>query len=227
MKTYPSFIALILAVAIHVAVISLVWLSLNNTSETKPLIHEKRFGVTFAEEDEFLPTPVEPPKSAAVKIRPSPFYNRKIPERSFEKPLIDDSSANIEVQEKLPRYTQEQRDTLPPSVLHHYGEEFFALSAGEQHYIIDNLQRIRKINEIVGTRLLRERPDDEIDPDDSNVVEFYLNPDGTISDLHLQKNRIGTALDELTLQTITLAHTKYPKPEQKTLIRIRVYIIIK
>ena len=58
-------------------------------------------------------------------------------------------------------------------------------------------------------------------------MEFTLHPDGTISDLHLQKNRVGTFLDELTLQTITLAHSRYPKPEQPTRIRIRVYIVVR
>ncbi|DAB37601.1 MAG TPA: hypothetical protein CFH83_10250, partial [Sulfuricurvum kujiense] len=126
---------------------------------------------------------------------------------------------------ELKRITEADRESLPYSVLHHYGNQFFELSAGEQHYIIDNLQKIRKINEVVGTRLLRDRSD--VDPMDNNVVEFILNPDGSISDLTLEKNRIGTALDELTLQTINLAHPKYPKPEQPTRVRIRVYIIVK
>jgi len=214
----PLF-ALLIALFIHALLIGLFWGWITHDKlDEKPVYKEKRFGVTLSEESEVT----EPSEATPPVIAP-------IERSTFQKPQsVPIPIKNIQApsqKSELKPFSEADRDELPFSVLHHYGEEFFSLPSGEQHFIIDNLQKIRKINEVVGTRLLRDRSD--VDPHDNNVVEFILNPDGTISDLTLEKNRIGTPLDELTLQTINLAHPKYPKPEQPTHIRIRVYIIVK
>lgn len=220
MKRNRSYLALSIALALHGAVFALLWITAHNIDEPLSVHREKRFGVLLSEEPELS----EATESSFPQPSASAEHSPPVPKQD-ETPLPQPQ--NPSMSPSLRPITQAERDTLPRSVLHHYGDAFFELSAGEQRYIIDNFQRIRKINEIVGTRLLRDRSDEDIDPDDSNVVEFYLHPDGTVSDLHLQKNRIGTMLDELTLQTISLAHQRYPKPEQKTLVRIRVYIVVK
>lgn len=219
MKPNRPLFALLIALLIHVLLFGLFWGWFSyDKQDKKPFYKEKRFGVTLSEEaEETSPlTPDSPLLAPPVHSKIKKVQSAPIPIKSIQAP----SPAN-----ELKPFSEADRDSLPPSVLHHYGEEFFSLPSGEQHFIIDNLQKIRKINEVVGTRLLRERSD--IDPNDNNVVEFILNPDGTISDLSLEKNRIGTPLDELTLQTINLAYPKYPKPGQPTHIRIRVYIIVK
>lgn len=224
MRPNRSISALLVALAVHGALAAFFWavVSDSDTEETKTVNKEKRFGVRLEEESlsERLDASEPPPPSKRTKTPVSASTSPQTDTAEKPEPLLA-------VQPEEKPFTPAERDLLPRSVLYHYGEEFFELSAGEQRYIIDNFQRIRKINEVVGTRLLRDRPDDAIDPDDSNVVEFNLHPDGTISDFRFQKNRVGTFLDELTLQTIELAHSRYPKPQQKTLIRIRVYIVVK
>lgn len=218
MKPNQSAWALLIALALHGLLLILIWSTARNPSQEIPIHHEKRFGILVSEELELteetaspstFPADMHQPDKQEAKKRPTARANPQ-----NQAPVIE-----------LKHLSEADRESLPFSVLHHYGEEFFNLSAGEQHFIIDNLQKIRKINEVVGTRLLRDRSD--VDPMDNNVVEFILNPDGSIRDLALEKNRIGTPLDELTLQTINLAHPKYPKPYQPTHIRIRVYIIVK
>ncbi len=221
---HSSWFAFAVAVGIHLTLAALVWISYRQSPPEHLVLKEKRFGINLDEiidEESLQPTaPLTSTTTVSETQKPStPPVSSPIDTVS---PIL---SAPPPTQVRA--YTPDDREQLPFSVLHHYGEEFFNLSAGEQHYIVDNLQRIRKLNEIVGTRLLRERYNDDVDPLDNNVVEFTLHPDGSISDLHLEKNRIGTPLDELTLQTVTLAHPKYPKPAQDTKIRIRVYIIIK
>jgi TonB family protein len=218
MKPNPSLLSLLIALLIHSLILALVWYGISpEENEDKPFYKEKRFGITVNEEtdiaEQITPSSTSPESSVISKAKIA----------AVPKPLTQEQHPTPAIE--LKRMTEADRESLPYSVLHHYGNEFFELSAGEQHYIIDNLQKIRKINEVVGTRLLRDRSD--VDPMDNNVVEFILNPDGSIKDLTLEKNRIGTALDELTLQTINLAHPKYPKPEQPTRVRIRVYIIVK
>jgi TonB family protein len=218
MKRQKSLLPLFIALLIHALILALVWYWISSEeNEDKPFYKEKRFGITVNEEDDMVEHIA--PLSAPPQSTPTP----NIKKVGATIPLTKEQQPTPAIE--LKRMTEADRESLPYSVLHHYGEEFFTLSAGEQHYIIDNLQKIRKINEVVGTRLLRDRSD--VDPMDNNVVEFLLNPDGSISDLSLEKNRIGTALDELTLQTINLAYPKYPKPNQPTRVRIRVYIIIK
>jgi hypothetical protein len=218
MKPNPSHLSLLIALLIHSLILALVWYGISpEENEDKPFYKEKRFGITVNEETDIA----EQITSSSTSPESSVISKAKI--AAVPKPLTQEQHPTPAIE--LKRMTEADRESLPYSVLHHYGNQFFELSPGEQHYIIDNLQKIRKINEVVGTRLLRDRSD--VDPMDNNVVEFILNPDGSIKDLTLEKNRIGTALDELTLQTINLAHPKYPKPDQPTRVRIRVYIIVK
>lgn len=220
---HSSWFAFSVAVGLHLAIAAVFWMINRESPPENRVVKEERFGITLEEfSDEESLHPITTPSTTTIaeaKKRSAP------PEQSATDRRSSVPSTPPPSQERA--FTPDDRDQLPFSVLHHYGEEFFSLSAGEQHYIVDNLQRIRKLNEIVGTRLLRERYHDDVDPLDNNVVEFTLHPNGSISDLHLEKNRIGTPLDELTLQTITIAHPKYPKPAQETKIRIRVYIIVK
>lgn len=220
---HSSWFAFSVAVGLHLAIAAVFWMINRESPPENRVVKEERFGITLEEfSDEESLHPITTPSTTTIaeaKKRSAP-QKQSATDRRSSIPSTPPPS-----QERA--FTPDDRDQLPFSVLHHYGEEFFSLSAGEQHYIVDNLQRIRKLNEIVGTRLLRERYHDDVDPMDNNVVEFTLHPNGSISDLHLEKNRIGTPLDELTLQTITIAHPKYPKPAQETKIRIRVYIIVK
>lgn len=104
-----------------------------------------------------------------------------------------------------------------------YGDKFTELSAGEQKYIIDNQEVMRRITQGVLDRYGRSKIPDNIRTDDTNMIEFYLYPDGSISDLHFLKNSQLSILDDTTKEVIELAYSKYPRPEQKTLIRYRVW----
>ncbi|MGD9595809.1 MAG: energy transducer TonB, partial [Wolinella sp.] len=56
-----------------------------------------------------------------------------------------------------------------------------------------------------------------------NAVEFYLHPNGDISDLRLIRSVGYTLLDKNSLKTIEIAYKDYPRPKTKTKIRIKVY----
>lgn len=104
-----------------------------------------------------------------------------------------------------------------------YGDKFNELSAGEQKYIIDNQEVMRRITQGVLDRYGHSRIPDNIRINDTNMIEFYLHPDGSISDIRFLKNSQLSILDDTTKETIELAYAKYPRPEQKTLIRYRVW----
>ncbi len=104
-----------------------------------------------------------------------------------------------------------------------YGDKFNELSEGEQKYIIDNQEIMRRITQGVLDRYGRSRIPDSIRVNDTNMIEFYLHPDGSISDIRFLKNSRLSILDDTTKEVIELAYAKYPRPQQKTLIRYRVW----
>jgi len=55
-----------------------------------------------------------------------------------------------------------------------------------------------------------------------NVVEFYLHPNGDITDLKLADSSYYTALDTNSIDTIRIAYQDYPRPLEK--VKIKIYI---
>lgn len=104
-----------------------------------------------------------------------------------------------------------------------YGDKFGELSQGEQKYILDNQETMRRITQSVLDRYGRSKIPDNLRVDETNTIEFYLHPDGSISDIHFLKNSRFSILNDTTKETIEIAYAKYPRPAQKTLIRYRVW----
>ncbi|MDD2266825.1 hypothetical protein [Sulfuricurvum sp.] len=222
---FPSFI---LAIAIHILLLIVFFFAFRQTPPSKPIhpIYEKRMALTLSHPHLSQPaitTLLHPRKPQVVPIPDKQTKSFLFSEKKDEA----NTSVTVPPDNDNRKLTRNDINLLPKSILHHYGNDFFELSAPEQHYLLDNLQKIRRINDIVGNRLLQSKSDEEIDTKENNIVEFYLHPDGSISDLTLSKEREGSLLDELTLETIELAHTQYPRPKQTTLIRIRVWILTK
>ncbi len=104
-----------------------------------------------------------------------------------------------------------------------YGDKFGELSQGEQKYILDHQETMRRITQSVLDRYGRSKIPDNLRVDETNTIEFYLHPDGSISDIHFLKNSRFSILNDTTKETIEIAYSKYPRPAQKTLIRYRVW----
>ncbi len=103
-----------------------------------------------------------------------------------------------------------------------YGDEFGELSEGEQKYILDNQEIMRRITQQVLNRVGSVNIPDNMRINRHNVVEFYLYPNGDISDIRFIERSGFYILDDTTKETIEYAYSRYPRPEQKTLIRYRV-----
>ncbi|WP_295053172.1 energy transducer TonB [Sulfuricurvum sp.] len=168
-----------------------------------------------------LPEPLPEPKKAFerhVAKTVADIERKPIPKK--EQGLYDIlSKADPSSQERPIRSSTKITDTIQRL----YGDKFNELSEGEQKYIIDNQEVMRRITQNVLDRYGHSRIPDNIRINDTNMVEFYLHPDGSISDMHLLKNSQLSILDDTTREVIELAYAKYPRPEQKTLIRYRVW----
>lgn len=100
-----------------------------------------------------------------------------------------------------------------------YGEEFERLGKEEQKFIKDNLGSIGRITE----KYLRY-PDvaGQLGQEGTSVVEFFLHPNGDISDLRLIGSSSHKMLDKNSVETIEIAYKDYPRPTVKT--KIRMYV---
>lgn len=104
-----------------------------------------------------------------------------------------------------------------------YGNEFGKLSSGQQKYILDNQEIMRRITQQVLTRVARVNISNNINVNKINVIEFYLHPNGDMTDFKFLKKSGYYVLDDTTRETIEYAYSRYPRPTEKTLIRYNVY----
>lgn len=104
-----------------------------------------------------------------------------------------------------------------------YGEEFGKLTPGQQQYIIDNQEIMRRITQQVLTRVARVNLPRDLNVNRSNVIEFYLHPNGDMTDFKFLSKSGYYILDDTTKETIEYAYSRYPRPKEKTLIRYNVY----
>ncbi len=118
--------------------------------------------------------------------------------------------------------TQKQKNKLISNIKDAYGETFGELSPGEQKYILDNQEIMRRITQQVLNRVGRINIPREFRANSSNIVEFYLYPNGDISEIKFVAKSNFYILDDTTKETIEYAYSKYPRPKQKTRIRYKV-----
>ena len=99
-----------------------------------------------------------------------------------------------------------------------YGEEFNTYSETQKKFIKNNLGSIHRITQNTLTR--NGYPDIAVRTrqQGTNIVSFYLHPNGDISDLKLKRHIGHQALDQNTLDVIRTAYKDYPLPNKKTKI---------
>jgi len=174
----------------------------------KPKIIEKK---VIKKIDIVKPTinkPLLTPKKVEKKVTPTSWmYEDKSEEDKLNKPkkrkLVRNSSINQNIQ-KL------------------YGDEFTKLSPAQQKYIVDNTEIMRRITQKVLNRVARVNIKENLNINRTNVIEFYLHPNGDMSDFRFLKQSGYFILDHTTKETIDYAYSRYPRPSEKVLIRYNV-----
>ena len=99
-----------------------------------------------------------------------------------------------------------------------YGPEFETFSQTQKKFIKNNLSTIHRITQ--QTLTLNGYPEiaARTGQQGTNVVSFYLHPNGDISQLRLKRDIGYQALDQNTLDVIRIAYKDYPLPNKKTKI---------
>ena len=172
------------------------------------------------------------PKKKVEKVKPLPPIKPYIPlkKKKEEKqkkadPLSwmseDKSKEDDKKEEKKKKYSRSS--SVAQNIKKLYGEEFGKLSPGQQKYIIDNQEIMRRITQQVLTRVAGVNLPRDMNVNRTNVIEFYLHPNGDMSDFRFIKKSGYYVLDDTTKETIEYAYSKYPLPKEKTLIRYNVF----
>lgn len=104
-----------------------------------------------------------------------------------------------------------------------YGASFGKLTAGQQKYILDNQEIMRRITQQVLNRVARVNLTTDLNINRTNVVEFYLHPNGDMTDFRFLKKSGYYVLDDTTKETIEYAYSRYPRPKETIPIRYNVF----
>jgi len=99
-----------------------------------------------------------------------------------------------------------------------YGREFNGYSPTQKKFIKHNLGIIHRITQKTLWRNGYPETAKRTKQQGTNVVSFYLHPNGDISGLKLKKHIGYASLDQNTLEVIRIAYKDYPLPNQKTKI---------
>lgn len=97
-----------------------------------------------------------------------------------------------------------------------YGSEFEKMGKEEQKFVEDNLLGMGRTMQKYFDKVNRYNPPHETGRAD---VEFYLHPNGDITDLKIIKSSGYKLQDKNALETVELAFKDFPRPKTKTKIR--------
>jgi len=171
-------------------------------------------------------------KVSKPKIQTKPIYHmakqiiKKIVEQNTTKinplyaMLLEDKSNDKPKQRVI---NKSPNNSIESNIKKLYGEKFGKLSQAQQEYILDNQEIMRRITQQVLNRQASVADLSRIDINTNDVVEFYLHPNGDMSDFKFLKKTGYFTLDDVTRATIEYAYSKYPRPKEKTLIRYNVF----
>lgn len=177
-----------------------------------------------APKEEFMPKtePLPPTKPYIPLERPTPAEKKeKKSEESSLDWLYEDKSAE-EAKEKSAK--QEVGSNIGNTDLRElYGDEFGKLTPGQQKYLIDNQEIMRRITQEILNRIARVNLRHDMNVNKVNIVEFYLHPNGDMTDFKFLQSSGYHILDQTTQETIEFAYSRYPRPDEKILVRYNVF----
>jgi periplasmic protein TonB len=176
------------------------------------------------------PTPPQPEPTTSPEPTPQPrkAFERHVAKTvaSIERRTLSPTEFNLHDSLSKPDSSAHEKvqssTKISDTIQRLYGDKFNELTEGEQQYILDNQEAMRRITQKVLDRYAQSRIPNNIRTNDTNMIEFYLHPDGSISNIKFLQNSQLSILNDTTKEVIELSYAQYPRPKQKTLIRYRV-----
>lgn len=186
----------------------------SNLSQRKKKSEKPKKIVIKTVEKKELKKPKKSPKKAPRKVAKKTHRKTPPPRRTKAAP------PRHARRRPTPRHTP----TGPASRLIQrlYGSSYSRMSSAQRKFIDENLRRILRISQQTLNYLGYPREAARFGEQGTNIVEFYLHPNGDISGLRLRR-RIGSpSLDRQTIEVIKTAYMHYPRP--RTTTKIIIYV---
>ena len=177
-------------------------------------------------------------KEPKLKPKTEPFLPRKpyIPlkeikkKKVIKKPQKDNTpawmledKAQEEEKEKTTEFSRFGSGGTTREMKELYGDKWGELTPGQKQYMLDNQEIMRRITQQVLNRVARVNLDKDLNVNKTNVIEFYLHPNGDMTDFKFIKKSGYFVLDNTTKETIEYAYSRYPRPKEKILVRYNVF----
>lgn len=193
------------------------------TPKSKPAPQKEKPLPKEAEKTAPSPAPKKEVKKPAYKH----FEKKQSEEIEITKTPVKKSALYEKLSKQQAPQEQEKQKAesgthISPNIQEAYGEAFGRLSEAEQKYIVDNQEIMRRITQEQLNRLGPVNIPRNLNANTFNIIEFYLHPNGDISELKIITVSGFEILDDTSLQTIEYSYHRYPLPKEKTLIRYKV-----
>jgi TonB family protein len=162
------------------------------------------------------------------KIEPLPLtkpYVTLEPKKEVKKDPLAWMSEDKSAEEVKDKKSEQQTgsNTINSDLKELYGSEFGKLTPGQQKYLIDNQEIMRRITQEILNRIARVNIRHDMNVNRTNIVEFYLHPNGDMTDFKFLQSSGYHILDTTTQETIEFAYSRYPRPTEKILVRYNVF----
>ena len=157
-------------------------------------------------------------KKPVKKVRQKRVVKRKAQRKKSKNPLANalmGSGTSMYPSYKAPASSGDYSRKMINQL---YGKEFDTFTPSQKKFIKHNLGIIHRITQRTLTRNGYPEVAVRTRQQGTNVVSFYLHPNGDISNLRLKKKIGYAALDDNTLEVIRIAYKDYPLPNKKTKI---------
>ncbi len=175
------------------------------------------------------------PKKRVIKRRDHKVFAKKKLKKIFAKKRVakkerNTSKANPPSMPSLAQLfkaspTPHKNDLakLPAPFRKLYKDDFNSFTKAQKEFIKSNISQIGAITQKY--LYLRGYPYIAIKTKQQglNAVQFYLHPNGDISGLKLIQSSGYEALDKNSIETIKVAYKDYPRPKEKTKIKIFIH----
>ena len=142
------------------------------------------------------------------------FYKERI---SFDCKLKEKRKAKVN-KNKNKIFTPIKRKSI---VKNTYKDILDRLSPSERKYTLDNQEILHQIIQQTLDRVSRINTPRDLRVNSSNVAEFYLFANGDISEIKFITKSEYSIFNKITKETIAYAYEKFPRPDQKTLMRYK------
>ena len=186
--------------------------------EVKKIIPQKKKSIV-KKVKKTIPKPIKKVEVKPTPTKEVPIKKVVIKPQEKRKTIQKKSLENFLLAEPVP-LDRNMLDDITKSYINLYGEEYNSFTKVQKVYLQKNLKNIGRI-----TQKYLRYPSIAVRTGQQgmNIVEFFLHPNGDISELKLINSSGYGSLDKNSVETIEIAYKDYPRPKTKTKIKIYVY----